>query len=176
LTYETPEGFLSACRPTVPGCLILDVRLRGVSGLKFQRELKCSGIEMPVVFITGHGDVPMSVAAMKAGAVEFLLKPFRDQELLDAVREGIERDRARRAHESRLEILRRRYAALTSREREIMPLVAAGLMNKQIAHDLGLSEATVKVHRAQVMQKLAAGTLADLVRIADELSGDRPGA
>lgn len=176
LTYGTPEAFLKAQRPDLPGCLILDVRLRGASGLKLQRELKRSGIDVPVVFITGHGDVPMSVAAMKAGAVEFLPKPFRDQELLDAVREGVDRDRSRRAREARLEILRLRYAEMTAREREIMPLVAAGLMNKQIAHDLGLSEATVKVHRAQIMQKLAAKTMADLVRISDQLADDGPGA
>lgn len=176
LTYGAPEAFLKAQRPDLPGCLILDVRLRGASGLKLQRELKRSGIDVPVVFITGHGDVPMSVAAMKAGAVEFLPKPFRDQELLDAVREGIDRDRSRRAREARLEILRLRYAEMTAREREIMPLVAAGLMNKQIAHDLGLSEATVKVHRAQIMQKLAAKTMADLVRISDQLADDGPGA
>ena len=176
LTYGAPECFLAASRPDLPGCLVLDVRLRGASGLTLQRKLDRAGIEMPIVFITGHGDVPMSVAAMKAGAVEFLLKPFRDQELLDAVREGIERDRSRRTRAARLEILRKRYASMTLREREIMPLVAAGLMNKQIAHNLGLSEATVKVHRAQIMQKMAARTLAELIRIADQLADDSPGA
>lgn len=175
-TYSAPEGFIGARRPDRPSCLILDVRLRGASGLSLQRELQRAGIEIPVVFITGHGDVPMSVAAMKAGAVEFLLKPFRDQELLDAVREGIERDQSRRARDAQAAALKTRYAALTPREREILPAVAAGLMNKQIAANLNLSEATVKVHRAQIMQKLQAKTLADLVRIADQIAAPAVGA
>lgn len=175
-TYESPKDFLNARCPDLPGCLILDVRLRGASGLEFQRELARAGIATPIVFITGHGDVPMSVTAMKSGAVEFLLKPFRDQDLLDAVREGIARDRRRRARDAEVETLRTRHAALTPREREVMPLVASGLMNKQIAVLLQLSEATVKVHRSQIMQKLQARTIADLVRIADQLGGDRRGA
>ncbi|TCK30855.1 LuxR family two component transcriptional regulator [Ancylobacter aquaticus] len=171
LTYESPKDFLAARCPDLPGCLILDVRLRGASGLEFQRELARAGIATPIVFITGHGDVPMSVTAMKSGAVEFLLKPFRDQDLLDAVREGIGRDRRRRARDAEIAALRVRQAALTPRERELMPLVASGLMNKQIAAQLQLSEATVKVHRAQIMQKLQARTIADLVRIVDQLAG-----
>lgn len=174
--YESPRDFLNARCPDLPGCLILDVRLRGASGLEFQRELARAGIATPIVFITGHGDVPMSVTAMKSGAVEFLLKPFRDQDLLDAVREGVARDRRRRARDAELGALRARQAALTPRERELMPLIASGLMNKQIAARLQLSEATVKVHRAQIMQKLAAKTIADLVRIADQLAGAGPGA
>lgn len=176
LTYESPKDFLNARCPDLPGCLILDVRLRGASGLEFQRELARAGIATPIVFITGHGDVPMSVTAMKFGAVEFLLKPFRDQDLLDAVREGIARDRHRRARDAEITALRRRQAALTPRERELMPLIASGLMNKQIAAQLQLSEATVKVHRAQIMQKLQARTIADLVRIADQLAAPGPGA
>ncbi|WP_018390685.1 response regulator transcription factor [Ancylobacter sp. FA202] len=173
--YESPRDFLNARCPDLPGCLILDVRLRGASGLEFQRELARAGIATPIVFITGHGDVPMSVTAMKSGAVEFLLKPFRDQDLLDAVREGIARDRRRRARDAEISSLRRRQAALTPRERELMPLIASGLMNKQIAAQLQLSEATVKVHRSQIMQKLQARTLADLVRIADQLAATGPG-
>lgn len=171
-TYESPQLFLEAPRPDLPACLVLDVRLRGPSGLEFQRELARNGIMTPIIFITGHGDVPMSVAAMKAGAIEFLMKPFRDQDILDAVHTGIEKDRRRRAEEARIAVLRARYGEMTPREREIMPLVASGLMNKQIANSLHLSEVTVKVHRAQIMQKLQARTLADLVRIADRLAGD----
>jgi len=171
-TFETAQMFLAAKRLDLPGCLVLDVRLRGASGLEFQRELLRSGIRTPVVFITGHGDVPMSVAAMKAGAIEFLMKPFRDQDLLEAVQNGIEQDRLRRAEASRMAELRDRYAAMTPREREILPLVASGLMNKQIATSLQLSEVTVKVHRAQIMHKLQAKTLADLVRMADRLADD----
>ncbi|MFS8037518.1 response regulator transcription factor [Xanthobacter sp. AM11] len=172
LTFETAQAFIAAARPDVPACLVLDVRLRGASGLEVQRELARSGIATPVVFITGHGDVPMSVAAMKAGAIEFLMKPFRDQDLLDAVHNGIEADRRRRAAAAGMAELRARFAAMTPREREILPLVASGLMNKQIAASLQLSEVTVKVHRAQIMQKLQAKTLADLVRMADKLAQD----
>ncbi|MEZ0213704.1 MAG: response regulator transcription factor [Xanthobacteraceae bacterium] len=171
-TFGSGADFLAAARPDKPACLVLDVRLRGTSGLEFQRELLRAGIEVPVVFITGHGDVPMSVAAMKAGAIEFLLKPFRDQDLLDAVHAGIERDRRRRADEVQMAALRQRYAGMTPREREILPLVASGLMNKQIAARFQLSEVTVKVHRAQIMQKMGAKTLADLVRIADRVAAD----
>ena len=171
-TFESGQSFMEAKRPDLPACLVLDVRLRGGSGLEFQRELVRHGILTPIVFITGHGDVPMSVAAMKAGAIEFLMKPFRDQDLLDAVHNGIDQDRRGRAQATQMAELRDRYNAMTPREREIMPLVASGLMNKQIAVNLQLSEVTVKVHRAQIMQKLRAKNLADLVRMADRLAGD----
>lgn len=174
--FETTQAFLEADRPDVPACLVLDVRLRRASGLEFQRELKRLGIHVPVVFVTGHGDVPMSVAAMKAGAIEFLLKPFRDQDLLDAVHRGIEADQRCRTAAARMSELRSRYVTMTPREREILPLVAAGLMNKQIAAGLQLSEVTVKVHRAQIMQKLQAKSLVDLVRMADRLAEDAAGA
>ena len=174
LSYDGGDAFLAADRPDLPGCLVLDVRLRGASGLAIQRDLTRAGVRTPVVFITGHGDVPMSVAAMKAGAIEFLMKPFRDQDLLDAIHRGIAADARRRSEERRMTELRDRFTAMTPREREILPLVASGLMNKQIAGVLGLSEVTVKVHRAQIMQKLHARTLADLVRMADRLAGDAP--
>lgn len=170
--FGTAEAFIAAERPDLPGCMVLDVRLRRESGLEVQRELGRRGIDLPVVFITGHGDVPMSVAAMKAGAIEFLLKPFRDQDLLDAVNKGIAIDRSRRERAARMAELRDRFSALTPREREIMPLVAGGLLNKQIAGNLQLSEVTVKVHRAQIMQKLKAKSLPDLVRMADRLAAD----
>ncbi|WP_375458957.1 response regulator transcription factor [uncultured Enterovirga sp.] len=170
--FETTQAFLASDRRDVPNCLILDVRLPGSSGLEFQRRLALSDSPPPIIFITAHGDVPMSVAAMKAGAVEFLTKPFRDQDLLDAVHRAIELDRKRRAEADVVAVLRDRFAALTAREREILTLVADGRMNKQIAGDLNLSEVTVKVHRAQVMQKLQARSLADLVRIADRLAAD----
>lgn len=175
-TFESAEAFLTAARPELPACLVLDVRLRGTSGLEFQRELARRRVLAPIVFITGHGDVPMSVAAMKAGAIEFLMKPFRDQDLLDAVRAGIEKDRARRQRERQMAELNRRYTTMTPREREILPMVASGLMNKQIAASLKVSEVTVKVHRAQIMHKLQARTLADLVRMADRLAAGGPGA
>ena len=168
-TFPTARAFQESPREDVPGCLVLDVRLPGFSGLEFQRELARLGEAIPIVFITGHGDVPMSVAAMKAGAIEFLTKPFRDQDLLDAVHRGIDIDRARRARAAEAARLNGLFAMLTAREREIFTRVASGRMNKQIAADLGLSEVTIKVHRAQVMQKLQARTLADLVRIADRL-------
>jgi len=170
--FDSAPSFMAADRPDLPGCLVLDVRLRGSSGLEFQRELTRRGIGIPVVFISGHGDVPMSVAAMKAGAIEFLLKPYRDQDLLDAVHRGIELDRRCRAQASERAALRARFAALTPREREVMPLVASGLLNKQIAAQLRLSEVTVKVHRAQIMHKMQARSLAELVRFADRLAAD----
>jgi FixJ family two-component response regulator len=168
-TFETAQEFLSSRRPDGPGCLVLDVRLPGLSGLDLQRELARTGEPIPIVFITGHADVPMSVQAMKAGAVEFLTKPFRDQQLLDAIQQAVDRDRRERRHRAELAELRRRYESLTPREREVMAGVVAGLLNKQIAAELGTSEITVKVHRAQTMQKMRAGSLADLVRIAERL-------
>jgi FixJ family two-component response regulator len=167
--FASPQEFLRADRPDAPGCLVLDVRLPGKSGLAFQEDLVKAGIALPVIFITGHGDIPMSVRAMKAGAVEFLTKPFHDQEMLDAIHAALERDRARRRDAAVLAELKTRYAALTEREREVMKLVAAGRANKQIAAELGLSEVTVKVHRGQVMRKMRARSLADLVRMADRL-------
>ncbi len=168
--YPSTEDFLADARPDGPGCLVLDVRLPGQSGLEFQRELEGMGIHLPVIFITGHGDIPMSVTAMKAGALEFLTKPFRDQDLLDAVHKAIDLDRDRRRDDAALSELRERFQSLTPREREIMLLVAAGQLNKQIAAALNLSEITIKVHRAQVMRKMQAKSLPDLVRIADKAS------
>lgn len=161
--------FLKSKLPDAPSCLVLDIRLPGLSGLDFQAELAKANVDIPIVFMTGHGDIPMTVRAMKAGAVEFLPKPFRDQDMLDAVREGLERARARRSQASNAAQLLARFNALTARERQIMNLVAAGLMNKQIAGQLGVSEITVKVHRGNVMRKMAAKSLADLVRMADAL-------
>jgi len=169
LSYATAEEFLKAARPDVPACLVLDVRLPERSGLEVQRDLASTGIDIPVIVITGHGDIPMSVAAMKAGAVDFLTKPFRDQDLLDAIQRAIRQDRERRAERAGLTVLRARHAALTPREREVMAMLADGLANKQIAAALDLKEVTVKVHRAQVMRKLEAKSLPELVRIADRL-------
>ena len=169
-SFGTARDFLEADPIDVPACLILDVRLPGLSGLEFQRVLARSGAPIPVVFITAHGDVPMSVAAMKAGAIEFLTKPFRDQDLLDAVQKGIELDGRRRREAAVLAGLRERYDTMTAREREVFALVVEGRLNKQIAGELQLSEVTIKIHRAQVMQKLGARSLADLVRIADRLA------
>jgi len=168
--FASTEEFLASKRPDAPGCLVLDVRLPGMSGLTFQKELARVGVDLPVIFITGHGDIRMSVRAMKAGAVEFLTKPFHDQDLLDAIHAAIERDRERRREAVLVAELRERYATLTERERQIMRLVAIGRANKQIAAELNLSEMTVKVHRGQVMRKMQAGSLAELVRIADRLA------
>jgi FixJ family two-component response regulator len=167
--FAAPQEFLQSKPPDAPGCLVLDVRLPGMSGLTFHKELTNEGLALPVIFITGHGDIPMSVRAMKAGAVEFLTKPFHDQDLLDAIHAAIERDRKRRREAMRLAELRERLATLTERERQTMTLVVIGRANKQIAAELGLSEMTVKVHRGQVMRKMRAGSLPELVRMADRL-------
>lgn len=168
-SYGSAQAFLSAKRPDGPGCLVLDVRLPGASGLELQRQLSEAGVQLPIVFITGHGDIEMSVQAMKAGAVEFLTKPFREHVLLEAVQHAIERDRV--AYEQRAAVaeLRARYQSLTPREQEILPLVVRGLLNKQVAGALGTTEATVKVHRAKVMHKMKADSLADLIRMAERL-------
>jgi FixJ family two-component response regulator len=168
-TFGTAQEFLKSARPDAPGCVVLDVRLPGLSGLDLQRELAANGINLPVIFITGHGDIPMSVRAMKAGALEFLTKPFRDQDLLDAIQQALERDRGARQQRSETAELRERFDSLTAREREVMGLVVSGLLNKQIAGELGTSEVTIKIHRSQVMKKMGAGSLAELVRMTEKL-------
>jgi FixJ family two-component response regulator len=167
--FATTREFLERKRPDVPNCLVLDVRLPGTSGLDFQRKLAEAAVPIPIIFITGHGDIPMSVRAMKAGAVEFLTKPFRDQDLLDAIQVALEKDGARRRREGEIAIIRERFESLTPREREILPLVVSGLLNKQIAAQIGTSEATVKVHRSQLIRKMGADSLANLVRIAERI-------
>jgi FixJ family two-component response regulator len=168
--FGSTAEFLKADAGSSPGCLVLDIRLPGVSGLEFQGQLARAGVNMPIVFMTGHGDVPMSVRAMKAGAVDFLTKPFRNQDMLDAVAAAMEADRRRRVTEEAGRDVRTRFESLSPREREVMTLVTRGLMNKQVAGELGLSEITVKLYRAQAMRKMDADTLADLVRLAEQLS------
>jgi FixJ family two-component response regulator len=174
--FPTAQAFLKALRPEAQGCLVLDVRLPGLSGLELQRELADTDAPLPIIFLTGHGDIPMSVRAMKAGAIEFLTKPFREQDLLDAIRQAIDRDRTARAERRELAELRRRYDALTPRERDVMSGIVTGLLNKQIAARLGTSEATVKEQRGQVMLKMEAGSLAELVRTAGRLGIPHPGS
>ena len=167
--FATASEFLAGKRPQSPCCIVVDVRLPGLSGLDFQQELARENIPIPLIFITGHGDIPMSVRAMKAGAVEFLTKPLRDQDLLDAIQSGLRRDRARLEDERNVADLRTRHESLTVRERQVMALLVSGRVNKQIAPEIGISEVTVRLHRGQVMRKMHASSLADLIRIADKI-------
>ena len=167
--FGSAQEFLRSERPNAPSCLVLDIRLPGISGIDFQRELADANIHIPIIFITAHGDIPMTVRAMKAGAVEFLTKPFRDQDLLDIIHFALNRDRARRLQEIEVAKLRERYESLTPREREVLPWVVSGLLSKQIADAIGATEATVKVHRSQLMRKMGANSVADLVRMAEKI-------
>ena len=167
--FESAQEFLASKLPNVPSCLVLDVRLPGISGLALQRHLAEANVQIPIIFITAHGDVPMTVRAMKAGAVEFLTKPFHDQDLLDAIQLALERDRIRHQQEVEIAVLRERFESLTPREREVLPWVVSGLLSKQIADAIGRSEASVKVHRSQLMRKMAADSVADLVRMAEKM-------
>jgi FixJ family two-component response regulator len=167
--FGSAQEFLLSKRPDAPSCLVLDIRLPGISGLDFQHELAEANIHIPIIFITAHGDIPMTVRAMKAGAVEFLTKPFREQDLLDAIQPALERDRARRQGDAEIAVLRERFESLTPREREVLPWVVSGLLSKQIADAIGTSEASVKVHRSQLMRKMAADSVANLVRMAEKM-------
>jgi RNA polymerase sigma factor (sigma-70 family) len=167
--FGSAAEFMNSSHPDLVSCLVLDIRLPGISGLDFQRDLAKSKNEIPTIFITAHGDIPMTVRAMKGGAVEFLTKPFRDQDLLDAIQVGLERDRSRRQRQAETAMLRQRLESLTPREREVLPLVVSGLLNKQVAAEIGTTEATVKVHRSQLMKKMGADSLPDLVRMAEKI-------
>jgi RNA polymerase sigma factor (sigma-70 family) len=173
--FESAEEFLRTKPADRPSCLVLDVRLRGLSGLDIQADLKAKGIRIPVIFLTGFGDIPMSVRAMKAGAVEFLTKPFRDQDLLDAIRVALDRDRARREQETDVSLLRQRFGSLTSREQQVISMVVSGMLNKQIADELGITESTVKVQRSRAIEKMRAASIADLVRMIDRLKDNWEG-